>query len=226
MLTIEQFTCSVQNKKLFSGDFLQLQPGRATVLLGASGSGKTRFQKGLAGLTNELAGTVKWQGQSIEQPLYNVIQMGMLFQNSALLDGLTVVENLHLAASAKDNDFAKELFDLGLSGSSDMYPGRLSEGLKRRVALLRAGLGNPDLICLDEPLAGLDADSRVRVLELVSRWLTDGVCLLLSTHLLTGLDKLSACYYAITGNSLQGEYGSLDETKKALPELFRETDEV
>jgi ABC-type multidrug transport system ATPase subunit len=226
MLTVNKFICTVQEKFICSGESLRIAPARVTVLLGTSGSGKTRLLKGIAGLTDEVSGTVNWQEKSVTAPLYNVIQMGMLFQNNALLDGLTVEENLQLAAVKDDESITAGLDHLGLSSCREMYPGELSEGMKRRVALLRAGLGQPQLILLDEPLAGLDGVAREKVLVLVSRWQKAGCCLLLSTHILAGLDKLDACYYVIADGKLQGEYNTLSEVKEAQPEQFRESDEI
>ncbi|MBL7033969.1 MAG: ABC transporter ATP-binding protein [Candidatus Delongbacteria bacterium] len=226
MLSITDFTCTVQDKLICSGASLQSRPGQVTVLLGASGSGKTRLLKGITGLTNELTGSFSWQGELVTSPLYHVIHMGMLFQNNALLDGLTVGENLRLAAPVNDRELADDLNRLGLAELGARYPGELSEGMKRRIALLRAGLGKPDLICLDEPLAGLDATAREQVIQLVVRWQQAGSCIILSTHLLTGLDQLTACYYAIAGGVLLGEYADVAAVKRAVPGLLRESDEI
>jgi len=226
MLTVSSFTCTVQEKFVCSGDSLRITPDRVTVLLGTSGGGKTRLLKGVAGLTDEVSGAVSWQGKQITEPLYNVIQLGMLFQNNALLDGLTVEENLQLVATADKESITEGLHHLGLSSCGEMYPGELSEGMKRRVALLRAGLGQPQLILLDEPLAGLDGTAREKVLVLVSRWQQAGCCLLLSTHILAGLDKLNACYYVIADGKLEGEYSTLSDVKESQPEQFRESDEI
>ncbi len=226
MLTVNNFTCTVREKFVCSGDSMRITPERVTVLLGTSGGGKTRLLKGIAGLTGEVSGVISWQGKAVAEPLYSVIQMGMLFQNNALLDGLTVEENLELVAAEDNESITAGLDHLGLISCCKMYPGELSEGMKRRVALLRAGLGQPQLVLLDEPLAGLDGAAREKVLLLVSRWQKAGCCLLLSTHILAGLERLDACYYVIADGKLQGEYNSLSEVKEGQPEQFRESDEI
>jgi len=226
MLTLNRFTCSVLDKQLFAGDAFSLTPGRVTVILGASGSGKTRFLKGLCGITTDLQGQLSWRGEPLTAPHYAVIRVGVLFQNSALLDGLTVLENLQLAAAGNHDDFDPALHRLDLADSGGFYPDQMSEGMKRRVALLRAGQGDPELVLLDEPLAGLDAASRRRVLEVVSQWLADGRGVLFSTHLLTGLEQLDADYYAIADGELRGAYGSLAEVKQLFPELLQDNHEI
>ncbi|EAL59905.1 ABC transporter, ATP-binding protein [Wolbachia endosymbiont of Drosophila simulans] len=132
--------------------------GESLVILGGSGSGKSVLTKTIIGLLAPDSGSVKINSKSKNK-------FGVLFQNSALFDYVTVWENISFNYKKRFNISKKEakqlaiekLNDVGLEESiADMFPIELSGGMKKRVALARAIAHNPEIIILDEPTSGLD----------------------------------------------------------------------
>ncbi len=149
--------------------------GEVGALVGPSGCGKTTLLRIIAGLERDYDG-------SIALPAHGTL--GMVFQEPRLLPWRTVEQNVRLAAPDADGAVLDTLFQtLGLAAHRDHYPGELSLGLARRVALARAFAVGPDLLLLDEPFVSLDdalaARLRDELAELVAR---SRVTTLLVTH--------------------------------------------
>ncbi|HEY7662981.1 MAG TPA: ABC transporter ATP-binding protein [Xanthobacteraceae bacterium] len=152
-----------------------LAGGAVAALVGPSGCGKTTLLRIIAGLDPDFDG-------SVALPAHGTL--GMVFQEPRLLPWRTVEQNVRLAAPQASDASVDALFrTLGLAAHRDHYPGELSLGLARRVALARAFAVEPDLLLLDEPFVSLDAAlaGRLRdeLAELVSR---RPVTTLLVTH--------------------------------------------
>jgi NitT/TauT family transport system ATP-binding protein len=151
---------------LHLGEFaFGLKCGEVVALVGPSGCGKTTLLRIIAGLDHD------YQGRVARPPAG---KLGMVFQEPRLLAWRTVEHNVRLAAPrASDAELAALFEMLELTAHRNHYPGELSLGLARRVALARAVAVNPDLLLLDEPLVSLDAElaSRLRdeLAELVDR---------------------------------------------------------
>jgi len=144
---------------------LSLDSGKVAALVGPSGCGKTTLLRIVAGLDHDFEG-------SVTLPAHGML--GMVFQEPRLLSWRTVEQNVRLAAPHARDDELQVLFaTLGLATHRDHYPGELSLGLARRVALARAFAVKPDLLLLDEPFVSLDnllaARLREELAELVKQ---------------------------------------------------------
>ena len=125
-----------------------LEPGEVGVIVSPSGCGKTTLLRILTGLDHDYQGRVSRPGEQ---------RIGMVFQEPRLLPWRSVEDNIRLAAPDVDAKRLSALFEvLELSGHRSHFPGELSLGLARRVALARALAIEPDFLVLDEPLASLD----------------------------------------------------------------------
>jgi NitT/TauT family transport system ATP-binding protein len=152
-----------------------LESGEVAALVGPSGCGKTTLLRIIAGLDRDYQGTVQ---------LPDHCRLGMVFQEPRLLPWRSVEANVRLAAPEASDATLDALFQtLGLAAHRGHYPGELSLGLARRVALARAFAVDPDLLVLDEPFVSLDAALaerlRTELVELVTR---RPVTTLLVTH--------------------------------------------
>jgi len=180
--------------------------GRITAVVGESGSGKSTLLKTLIGLLPPLAGEIRLAGAPVDfrserslAALY--ARIGVLYQNSALLEGLTLFENVALPIRMRfpDRPRAEEtatvqtmLGRVGLGGAESKYPFELSGGMRKRAALARAMILSPDLVFCDEPSAGLDPITSSGLDDLL-RGLADshGVTFVAVTHELRSIARIA-----------------------------------
>lgn len=151
---------------------LQVAAGDRVAILGPSGVGKSTLLRILAGLDSQFDG-------DITRPE----RMAMVFQEPTLLPWRSVADNLRLATGASRNTVVQSLDDVGLADHLDKYPGQMSLGQQRRVALARALTARPELLLLDEPFASLDADTAIGMRGLVGELIRDrDIGVVLVTH--------------------------------------------
>ncbi len=155
--------------KVLRGINLDIQRGRTTVILGPSGTGKSVLLKHIVGLIKPDVGEVWFQGKRIdelgEKQLVAVRKkIGFLFQMGALFDSMNVAENIcfplvqhsDIGRDQRQERLEKVLRIVGLEGIGEKMPGDLSGGQKKRVALARAIVLEPEVVLYDEPTTGLD----------------------------------------------------------------------
>ncbi len=151
--------------EVLRGVSFTVERGEVFVLMGPSGSGKSVLLKHIIGLEEPDAGELLLEGQSVHtEGLRDRYRMAMVFQSGALLNSLTVGENVglylrehRLKPEAEIQRVVAEKLDIvGLKGTEEKIPGELSGGMKKRVALARALVIEPQLILYDEPTSELD----------------------------------------------------------------------
>jgi phospholipid/cholesterol/gamma-HCH transport system ATP-binding protein len=161
-------------QEVLNGIDFDVRPGEVFVIMGPSGSGKSVLLKHLIGLESPDAGEILINGESIQSPeIASKYRLALVFQSGALLNSLTVGENvgLYLAEHRLKPPeeiariVAEKLEDVGLKGTEDKMPGDLSGGMKKRVAIARALVIEPQLILYDEPTSELDPLSAVVIGE-------------------------------------------------------------
>jgi phospholipid/cholesterol/gamma-HCH transport system ATP-binding protein len=160
------------DKVVLSDVSLEVPAGRSTVLIGPSASGKSVLIRCILGLMERDAGAVRIGGIEVA----DTRRIGVLFQQNALFDSMKVWENVAFplinshdmpAAEARDRSIAR-LLDVGLTEEMAMlYPVELSGGMQKRVGVARAMAGNPELLILDDPTAGLDPILTNAILDLI-----------------------------------------------------------
>lgn len=190
---------------VLDGVSFAVAPGEMKVVLGGSGSGKSTILKLALGLIRPDAGQIFVDGEEItclsEDELQRVRdKMGFVFQEGALFDSLTVYENvayrLHERGMDEEEIERKVMGMLefvGLEEAADKLPEELSGGMKRRVAIARAVVDNPEIVLFDEPTAGLDPPTAGIICELALK-LRDvrGVSSLWVTHRIEDVRFLSS----------------------------------
>jgi phospholipid/cholesterol/gamma-HCH transport system ATP-binding protein len=165
---------SFGGQEVLKGIDLDVRPGEIFVIMGPSGSGKSVLLKHLIGLEVPDAGEILINGESVESAeVAAKYRMALVFQSGALLNSLTVGENVglylaeHRLKSPEEIDriVAEKLQAVGLADATDKMPGELSGGMKKRAAIARALVIEPQLILYDEPTSELDPLSAVMVGE-------------------------------------------------------------
>ncbi len=165
---------------------LSAASGEILAILGPSGAGKSTLLNIVAGLDRAVDGDVEIDGRPPEADGGAPVRIGMMFQTSRLMPWLTVLDNVRLVLGRDPDSAARArqlLRDVGLDDVSTAFPGRLSGGMQRRVALARAFAVRPDLLLLDEPLVSLDGPMAARLRRcLLDLWATLRPTVLYVTH--------------------------------------------
>lgn len=165
---------SFNGQEVLKGLDFKVEPGEIFVIMGPSGSGKSVLLKQIIGLELADAGEILINGESIQSPeVMDKYRMAMVFQSGALLNSLTVAENVGLYLSEHrlkpPEEIARivsqNLEILGLKGTEEKMPSELSGGMKKRVGIARALIVEPQLILYDEPTSELDPLSAVVIGE-------------------------------------------------------------
>ncbi|MBF0399514.1 MAG: ABC transporter ATP-binding protein [Magnetococcales bacterium] len=178
--------------RALDGVSLTLPPGICVALLGHNGAGKTTLMKLLLGLTRPTAGRVTVLGQNpATAPLAFRRQIGFLPENVIFHDELTGIDTLTYYARLKGE--ARErcvqlLAQVGLAEAAKRRVKTYSKGMRQRLGLAQALLGQPRLLLLDEPTTGLDPMLRQEFYRIIQALRNQGVTVMLSSHLLTELE--------------------------------------
>lgn len=155
--------------EVLKGVDLSVMEGKTTVIVGGSGQGKSLIIKHILGLIRPDSGSVRVNGKEMsnigKKDLKEIrMEFGVLFQNSALFDSMTVYDNIALPLRERTHMSEKEISGIvndkiemmDIVGSNEKYPAQLSGGMKKRVGLARALVLKPKIIFFDEPTTGLD----------------------------------------------------------------------
>ena len=168
-------------RRVLDGISLAIAPGQRLGLIGPAASGKSVLCKLVCGLEHPDHGTIEVLGERVDGKREAELgavrrRIGMLFQNYALFDFLTVEQNVafpleqrgELAGDAIAQRVAERLRAVGLAGSEKKLSGELSGGMKKRVGIARATVADAELVIYDEPSAGLDPVTTQKIYDLLS----------------------------------------------------------
>lgn len=169
-------------------------PGTVLALLGPNGAGKTTTIEMCEGFQHPTSGSISVLGlDPATEPEKVRARIGIMLQGGGSYSGIRVREMLELAAkynrNPHDPNWLIEL--LGLEGVAKTTYKRLSGGQQQRLSLALAIIGRPELVFLDEPTAGMDAQSRLAVWDLISHMRDDGTTIILTTHLMDEAERLA-----------------------------------
>ncbi len=164
---------------VLDGVSFELHHGETKILLGVAGAGKSTILKLALGLIKPDRGHIWVLGQDVtemkEEDLFNLRRrIGMVFQESALFDSATVRENVayrlieeHVSRDETERRVREALRFVELEHTLDLFPSELSGGMRRRVAIARAIVTQPEVLLYDSPTGGLDPVTSTTIIELV-----------------------------------------------------------
>ena len=180
MIEVRHLYKSFEDKAVLKDINAKFLSGKTNLIIGQSGSGKTVLMKNLVGLLTPTSGEVLYDGRNFvamnkHEKIMMRREMGMIFQSAALFDSLTVLENvmfpLDMFSTMNYRERvhrAQECLDrVNLSEAQLKYPGEISGGMQKRVAIARAIVLNPKYLFCDEPNSGLDPKTSLVIDELL-----------------------------------------------------------
>lgn len=178
---------------------IKVRRGEVFGFLGPNGAGKTTAIRMMVGLLNPTSGSVLIDGEDVASATFELKRkIGICPQDIVLWEGLTTMENLVFMADmygvprAASRTRAESLLEeMGLTKKAKSLAGDLSGGMKRRLNVAMALMHDPEIVVLDEPTAGLDPQSRVRVADYIGKISEADKTVILTTHLMEIADKLS-----------------------------------
>ncbi len=194
MINLENLTKSFGSRAVLNGVSLEVPDGQNTVIIGASGAGKSVTLKLIVGLIEPDGGRVSVDGEDVQELDREQLaalrgRIGYVFQFAALLDSMTVAQNIALGLVRRGHGQAEiqsrveeSLKVVELSGTEDKLPSELSGGMRKRVGIARAIALKPRYILYDEPTTGLDPITAAVMDQLIIRTRDLGVTGLVVTH--------------------------------------------
>ena len=212
------------DQAVLKGINLELETGKVTTIIGGSGSGKTVLLKHLNALLLPDRGSVMLDGKDIiklgERELNEVRQkFGVLFQGAALLDSMTLYDNVafplrektKMSESAIRKRAEERLAQVGLTGMGYKYPAEVSGGMKKRAGLARALAMEPEIVLFDEPTTGLDPLLGRSIHQLIRKMhATFGFTGVIVSHDIPEVFKISD-RIAMLANGIIEEFGTTQE---------------
>jgi phospholipid/cholesterol/gamma-HCH transport system ATP-binding protein len=226
LIDVHDVHYAIGTHRIFTGLNVQVAKGSITAIMGPSGTGKTTLLRLIMGQILPQTGRITVFGQDVptlaRSRLYALRQrIGMLFQNGALLTGMSVFDNVafpvrehaRLPPSVLRELVLMKLQAVGLRGAADLMPSELSGGMARRVALARAIVMDPEVLLYDEPFVGLDPISKgviQRLIQSLNRTLH--ITSVLVSHDVPEISQIADRTYLIASGTVVAE-GSPTELK-------------
>ena len=180
MIELKNIHKTFDDREILKGISTVFEKGKTNLIIGQSGSGKTVLMKCIVGLFEPTGGEVLYDGRNFfgmskKERTFLRREMGMIFQSAALFDSMTVLDNVMFPLNMFSNDTFRDrtrramfcLDRVNLAEAKDKFPGEISGGMQKRVAIARAIALNPQYLFCDEPNSGLDPKTSLVIDELV-----------------------------------------------------------
>lgn len=211
---------------------MTIKKGEIYGLIGQNGAGKTTLIRLITGLSHKTSGNIELFGKSSVNDLDEARTMiGSLIETPAFYGNMTARENLEVSRLVR-NIAGKECIDevlnlVGLSDTGKKKAKNFSLGMRQRLGIANALLGNPRLLILDEPINGLDPMGIVEIRELLKKVNKEkDVTILISSHILGELSELATCYGIINKGKLVEEISSEELSEKCKQYIELEVDDA
>jgi ABC-2 type transport system ATP-binding protein len=206
------------NQTVVSGINLDVQSGEIFGFLGRNGAGKSTFINMLTGIIRPTSGTIRMFGSETKSEEWKR-QIGVLPDYSTFYDSLCPADHLHYFARVKGVSLSKQectriLTAVGLEEHASRKAKTFSFGMKKKLGIAQALVGDPELLFLDEPTSGVDVESALQIQELLRSLHQQGKTIFMTSHNLDEVEKICT-RIAIMKNGTIRSLGSLDELQAA-----------
>lgn len=234
VISISGLWMNYSDRMVLRGIDLEVFQGQIIGYIGPNGAGKSTTVKIMLGLVEGYDGKVEIFGRDIadgdtayKRRIGYVPEVAELYDSLTAREYLTFIGELYgLKRSSADNKAERLMTLLGLEKSYDMRIASYSKGMKQKVLLISSMLHDPDILFLDEPLSGLDANSVMIVKEIFASLAARGKTIFYSSHIMDVVEKISSRIILIDGGSIvaDGSFAELKEksTEGSLEEIFNQ----
>ncbi|MGI5215405.1 ABC transporter ATP-binding protein [Plantactinospora sp. CA-290183] len=230
---IETFRLTKRHRAIAAVDDLTLSAtdGQVTGFVGPNGSGKTSTMRMVVGLDRPTAGTATIDGRPLREHRAPQRVVGVVLDGRGAPGGMTTRAHLRWLAAAggiADQRADELLEEVGLASAASRRIAALSMGMRQRLGIAAALLGDPGTLILDEPVNGLDPDGVRWVRHLVRRLAAEGRCVLVSSHLMAEMQQTADRVVVIGAGRLLGQFdiGDLEEGTSLEDAYLRLTADV
>ncbi|WP_062552228.1 ABC transporter ATP-binding protein [Peptoniphilus phoceensis] len=225
ILKIENLNTSYGKNLVLKDINLEIKEGSIFGLIGPNGAGKSTLMKSILGLVEKDSGKITLYGKEINEKNQKETNknLGSLIEAPSFYDHLTAYDNLDLICDMKNinkDKIDKTLRDVGLIKSKDKKLREFSLGMKQRMGIAIALIGNPKYLILDEPINGLDPYGIEEMRDLFKRIVKNSnTSILISSHILDEIEKIST-HIGILKNGSLTYSGSLEEYRELHPPVI------
>ncbi len=234
VITIRNLEKSFGTKKVLQGINLDVYKGQIIGYIGPNGAGKSTTVKIMLGLIGEYAGDIEILGENIRGGSVEYKRkIGYIPETAELYDNLTAREYLTFIGELYGLDYdeadikAEKLMELfGLKGVYNSRISSYSKGMRQKVLIVSSLLNNPDILFLDEPLSGMDANSVMIFKEVLAELASQGKTIFYSSHIMEVVEKISSRIILINHGQIVAD-GSFEQLKEksmegSLEEIFND----
>ncbi|MEP6645720.1 MAG: ABC transporter ATP-binding protein [Saprospiraceae bacterium] len=232
IISIKNLSKNYGSKEVLKGISLDIFPGQVIGYIGPNGAGKSTTVKILCGLLSDYTGQVTIKGMDLKTETLEIKRLiGYVPELAELYDVLTPAEFLSfigdlygLSPNVTQDRMIKILTALGIEGNIYQRMDTFSKGMKQKVLIASSLLHNPEIIILDEPLSGLDANSVIIVKELITMLAKEGKTIFYCSHMMDIVEKVSEKIVLIDAGEIvaNGTFSELKEKlgDKSLEQMF------
>ncbi|WP_294919433.1 ABC transporter ATP-binding protein [uncultured Lactobacillus sp.] len=200
-LQLDNVSTFVGKTVLVKNATFEVKPGEIIGLIGPNGAGKTTIMKTILGLM-KFKGKVVVNGREVYENDHQALdKAGALIEHPAIYPFLTGIQNLTLYAHDQ-KDMANLISELQMSSYINNKAKGYSLGMKQKLGIAIALLNQPQIVILDEPMNGLDIESTIKVRKLIKRYSDQGTAFLISSHILSELQKVMTRVVLISGGQI------------------------
>ncbi|MGG6313228.1 ABC transporter ATP-binding protein [Paenibacillus macerans] len=225
VIRLVDLSMSYGGKQVLNGVDLEVYPGQIIGYIGPNGAGKSTTVKIMLGLVEGYRGEVQVFGQSpkdggveYKKRIGYVPEIAEIFDALTAREYLTFIGELYgLSADEAEMRARRMLHEFGLKDVFNSRISTFSKGMKQKVLLTSSLLHNPDVLFLDEPLSGLDANSVMVVKEMLSLLASQGKAIFYSSHIMDVVEKISSRIVLLDGGRIAAD-GSFEELKERSQE--------
>lgn len=237
MITVRDITKTFGSQLVLDSISIDFEGGKTTAIVGPSGTGKSVLLKIITGLMDSDSGEVLIEGESMTRADSGSERrrlrerMGVLFQFAALFDSMTIYENVafplrysrkHISKDEVQRRTLECIDKVGMRGYESAYPGEISIGMRKRIGIARALVGEPEVILFDEPNTGLDPLMGQEIYELIVETQESfGITGIVISHEIPEVFQVCSRVVMLYGGRVQFD-GSIDEFKQSDSAVVRQ----